>query len=86
MTTDAHIRQIEVKLKEIREALAPVGSRQMHLSGREGSDPWRHVNEERPAGSNAAVLLGRKATDGLLEVTTSSDIYGSVFDDTIVQR
>ena len=58
----------------------------MLLSGREGSDPWRHINEERPAGSNAAVLLGRKATDGLLEVTTSSDIFGSVFDDTIVQR
>ncbi len=86
MTTDAHIRQIEVKLKEIREALAPIESRQMHLSEREGSDAWRHVSEERPTVSNAAVLSARKATDGLLEVTTSSDIQGSVFDDTIVQR
>ena len=85
MTTDAHIRQIEVKLKEIREALAPVELRQ-HLSEREDGDPPRHVNEERPAVSNAAVLSGQKATDGLLEVTTSSNIHGSVFDDTIVQR
>jgi hypothetical protein len=43
MSTDAHMRQIEADLKQIREALAPLESGQMHLSEREGNSPWKHV-------------------------------------------
>ena len=56
-----------------------------------GQAAWRNralmlVSGDLPAVSNAAMLSARRAEPGLLLVSSSSDIHGSITSDTIVQK